>query len=64
MIGKFSLTIEVGNDAVMNPDDIGVTLVKVAYKLRDESLPANAPHDGKILDINGNTVGSFSWRPE
>lgn len=53
MFNTFTLTIEGGNEAMQDRMDIASALEKVAKRLR-------AGEDGgKIMDVNGNTVGKF-----
>jgi hypothetical protein len=52
---KFTLDIELGNDAMQTANDVGLTLVEWGCKLRgcnfeDEKLAS-------IFDTNGNNVG-------
>lgn len=56
--GKFTLTIDIGNDAVQNEHDIADLLAKVVSKLR------NGNTDDTIRDLNGNNVGSFEMELE
>jgi hypothetical protein len=63
---KFILEIELGNDAMKTPEDIGNALAEAEYSLthhgsvydRYRTDLENIP-DGVILDISGNTVGSY-----
>ena len=50
---KFSLTIELGNDAMKNRFHIIKTLGQVAKKVADNQ------QSGKIMDVNGNSVGTW-----
>ena len=59
---KFKLEIELGNDAMCDVADLTDALKRVWTHLyhkvdNDELKPAL---NGKILDVNGNSVGS--WR--
>jgi len=54
MSGKFTLTINLGNDAVQGPDDIAQLLTKVAAR-----LTGIGDHIGRITDYNGNVVGEW-----
>lgn len=55
---KFSLEIKTGNDAVRGLVAISTLLKKLADKIKRKS---NEPDSGKILDANGNTVGTWSY---
>lgn len=54
----FQLTINTGNDAIQDETDIAETLRTVA-----ELLELDASRDGKVKDLNGNTIGSFTLTP-
>lgn len=50
---KFTLEIELGNEAMQSRSDIARALRKVSAKLQ-------AGRDGgQVMDLNGNSVGSF-----
>jgi hypothetical protein len=49
----FRLSIECENDAMSTPQDIARALREVATKIEQGT------HSGRILDVNGNRVGSF-----
>jgi DUF917 family protein len=51
----FTLTIELGNDAMRSKRDVAKALEVVADRLRSQVA------EGKIRDVNGNTVGSFAY---
>ena len=51
----FTLTIELGNDAMRSKRDVAKALEVVADRLRSQVA------EGKIRDVNGNTVGSFAF---
>lgn len=57
-LGTFTLTIELGNEAMSGPDALAEALRQVAddIELRKE-YPRN------ISDCNGNTVGSWTVTP-
>jgi hypothetical protein len=62
-MAKFILEIETGNDAMRTSRDISNALNEVALKIRNDSmhyLKLISPK--KIMDSNGNSVGS--WRVE
>jgi len=52
---KFTLSIELGNDAMSGPCDVAEALESVASKLRA------GQESGRIRDTNGNTVGEFEF---
>jgi hypothetical protein len=54
---KFTLKINLGNAAMMDPADVAAALEETAAKLRDEGF-----EDGKVRDLNGNTVGEYGVR--
>jgi hypothetical protein len=59
-MAHFTLNIELGNAAMESPQDVAAALRKVADRLeRIESVEAN----GRIGDLNGNTVGSWNYAP-
>lgn len=49
----FTLTIKLGNDAMQTPDDIAGALREVADTVQ------SGRGNGKIFDLNGNSVGQF-----
>lgn len=51
----FSLTIELGNDAMHTAEDIARALHKAA-----DSIMRRGAYNGTILDVNGNRVGSYT----
>lgn len=52
---RFTVTIDVGNDAMQTLEDIAGTLEGVAERLR------MGESSGKVRDLNGNTVGRFTF---
>ena len=53
---KFTLTIELGNDAMQTPEDVAGALREVADDVERTSMP----QDGhRVRDYNGNTVGRW-----
>lgn len=50
---KFTLTIELGNDAMKSPEDIADALRKAASHIQA------GYGNGSVRDLNGNTVGSY-----
>ncbi len=55
---KFTLEIELGNDAMQTGDDIRQILRNVAHIMRISDLP-NVGDEGAFRDVNGNTVGKW-----
>ena len=55
---KFTLSIELENEAMQTGDDVARALRKVAVQLRGHEL--NRDDGWKILDANGNTVGRWA----
>ena len=53
----FRLTIELGNDAMRTRRDVASTLEDLARVIREERERDGA----KILDVNGNAVGSWEF---
>lgn len=57
-MGRFTLSIDLDNDAMREPKDIARSLREVAQAL--DAATYIAPHHGPISDANGNKVGYFS----
>lgn len=57
MTKKLKLEIELGNDSMKTGSDLAAALVKVADRLAGSRLNNNPGQ--KILDENGNSVGSW-----
>jgi len=55
---KFTLEIELGNDAMTTPDDVAYLLGVVAEQL-DAVDAFRAGDEGRTRDVNGNTVGRW-----
>ena len=53
-MAKFTLQIELGNEAMQTPEDIADALRKAASKLEA------GYGTGNIMDLNGNSVGSYA----
>jgi hypothetical protein len=51
-MGTFKLEIELGNSAMLTAEDLADVLENIADRVRRED-------EGKIRDLNGNTVGWF-----
>lgn len=54
MFDKFTLEIRLGSDAMQSGPDVAAALRKVADRI-ENGLEAR----GKIVDLNGNTVGEY-----
>lgn len=62
---RFELTIELGNEAMSELEDVGAALVKLGEYLRAEDGAAAYGTDGAkgtVRDVNGNTVGRWAVR--
>lgn len=55
MLGKFQLSITLGNEAMQTASDLALAMRQVADRLERE-----AEFQGWIFDANGNAVGSFT----
>lgn len=55
---QFILKIDLGNDAMQTDEDIAIVLNNVAYAINTYGLKKDQIY--KILDVSGNTVGSWS----
>lgn len=53
----FSLSIELGNEAMQDPFDVATALSKLAQDMS----AANYPEEGIVRDANGNTVGRYTF---
>ncbi len=51
----FTLTIKLGNDAMLTGYDVAKALKEMARKIKDSSF--TRVDGGKLMDLNGNTVG-------
>lgn len=54
---RFELKIVLGNDAMMSEDDLAQALHRIADRIGAGEAP-----DGKIMDRNGNAVGTYRLR--
>ena len=52
---KFTLVIELGNDAMQTPNQIADAIENALAKVR--KIYETQDFNGKIKDVNGNTVG-------
>jgi hypothetical protein len=60
---KFTLTIELGNDAMQKRSHVAKALRDAAKEV--VSSPATVRNEGrKIRDVNGNTVGEWKFEEE
>lgn len=55
---KFTLSINLGNDAMQTREEVAEALERVAGTLRASSLPEDTQH---IRDANGNAVGRWEF---
>lgn len=56
MSTQFSLNITLGNDAMRTRQHLATALRQVAKRMMEG---AAAPETGKIMDVNGNSVGQW-----
>lgn len=49
----FTVEITLGNDAMLTAEDVAAALRTIANKLETGN------HKGRVMDVNGNTVGSY-----
>lgn len=61
--GKFSMNIELGNDAMQQPQELADALREVANKIAAID-PTDTNAGGKVLDDNGNEVGTWEYEAE
>jgi hypothetical protein len=54
-MSRLTITLELGNEAMQTPDDITDALLRTIARIQD------GHKEGNIRDVNGNTVGSFSF---
>jgi len=60
---KFTLTIELGNEAMRTRGHLAAKLKEVAKDVL--SSPATVKNEGrKLRDINGNTVGEWKFEED
>lgn len=55
MEGTFTLTVEMGNDAMRTPVDLADAVAAVARRV------AVGERVGDVRDLNGNTVGNYEF---
>lgn len=60
----FRLTIRTENDA-FSPPDAGPELARILRRLAGQldALPLDGTTGGRVLDVNGNVVGEWEYRP-
>jgi hypothetical protein len=56
---KFTLEIELGNDAMRTPWDVAGALSSAVMALQDNSRDLADGENGILRDFNGNTVGGW-----
>jgi hypothetical protein len=56
---KFTLTIELGNDAMRSSAHVASALRNVIASLQE--FPRHVGDSKRIQDVNGNTVGEWSF---
>ncbi len=55
----FTLKIELGNDAMQTPADVWEAIGQMLKHDTFESVDPWSEDKGRIMDINGNSVGSW-----
>lgn len=58
---KFTLEINLGNDAMKDSQDLAKALHRIARKIDIEGINFEAVGGGYIFDDNGNEVGTFTY---
>lgn len=65
MDGKFTLSIDMGNAAMLSRRDLARALEGLAEKIKTGGMPLKDPDGfpttGNIRDLNGNTVGQWTY---
>lgn len=64
---EFVLRIELGNAAMRTRHQVAKALTDLAKRLVDERMTPqdeDLTDDGRVLDLNGNTVGEWAFREE
>lgn len=54
-MGEFVLRIKLGNEAMQSAEDVAWALRQLAHRLEQPG-----PTDGKVIDLNGNSVGTWT----
>lgn len=57
---KFTLEIKLGNDAMKTGADVAKALRDVAKKVQDISVIRRVDIENRIVDLNGNKIGTWS----
>ena len=60
IMAQFILKITLGNDAMITGYDIAGALRDIADKINDNEDMREFSGQKRIMDLNGNTVGSWS----
>lgn len=63
MKNQFTLTINLGNDAMKNRADVAKALIAVAGKVKPYPTDSNKAVCDKVFDVNGNSVGEWEYNP-
>lgn len=61
-MSKFTLTVELGNDAMQSRSDLGALLINLGQQLRRHpraDRPIAADDSVTLRDVNGNRVGRY-----
>lgn len=58
----FTITIRLGNDAMQTTENVAAALEKTAEKIRDYQDPPAAGEGGRVMDVNGQSVGEWRFR--
>ena len=57
---KLTVTIDSENEAILQPREI----IRILHVLEDRIRMAGKKYeDGKLMDVNGNSVGEFVYDP-
>jgi hypothetical protein len=56
---KFTLEIELGNDAMQTAEDVSRVLFDLSDAIVDYDLSDSDSGPGSVRDVNGNTVGHW-----
>lgn len=59
---KFTLEIDLGNEAMLTPSDVAGAVSTVAKALNARDF--HVGHTSSLMDSNGNRVGSWRLHPE
>lgn len=63
---RFVLEIEMGNAVMRTRQHVAKALVELSKRLVNETFTPqdeDLTDDGKVLDLNGNSVGSWEFKP-